>query len=217
MATVTLVIRTYYKNTCFESIEASPESRVIRGMLHRFRLLIFCGQTFWWKLNRDQYFIYLFIHFVILEQSNILIFACLLGRLITAFLGLIIECLGHFRELPTKSLPTNGDVLRAAYYLREQGVTGKKPELKNFGEVEKPPRLIRCDVTSRSHHSTWEKQTRCSRIACYQHERKWRMNSLILQKSKAKKRYEAKLALQLKVPIPSVCRNWDRRSFEMAM
>lgn len=43
------------------------------------------------------------------------------------------ECLGQSRELPT-----NGGVLRAAYYLCEQGVTAKEPEVKNFGKIEKP-------------------------------------------------------------------------------
>ena len=48
----------------------------------------------------------------------------------------VYEHLGFSHELPTKSLPTNGDILRATYHFREQGVTAKNPKLRNFPEVE---------------------------------------------------------------------------------
>ena len=45
------------------------------------------------------------------------------------------EVVGYSRELPNNVLPTNADIIRALYYLREEGASVKKPKLKQVSEV----------------------------------------------------------------------------------
>ena len=45
------------------------------------------------------------------------------------------ELLGLSKDLGPYHLPTNGDVLRASFHLREVGATVKRPILSHFGDV----------------------------------------------------------------------------------